>query len=140
MAELNTTTEGYTTSKAEAREYLTESLLDICGIGSAYAHDMHDNPMLQLMNVNKSILNKLGQEAFDSFADKIIKIATDNLIPMAVYGLTKDINDDAKENHDDYKKAKPLPAEVEAKITSINSILEYYFITFITEYEKLCNK
>lgn len=124
MAELSVTTEGYTASKAEAREELTENLLDICNIGTAYAHDIGDDPMLQLMNTNKWEIGRLNQEFFDSFAAKVIKMADDNKIPMADYGLTIALLTEAKENHTDYKNAKPLPAEIEGKITSINNSID----------------
>ena len=124
MAELSITTEGYTTSKAEIREELTENLLDISNIGAAYAHDISDEPMLQLFTTNKWTLNRLGQEFFDSFATKAIKIVDDNKTLMADYGLTIALLTDTKENHTDYKNAKPLPAEIEAKITYINNSID----------------
>lgn len=124
MADLSVTTAGFTTSKAEAREELTESLLDICGFGVAFAHDIGDNTMLQLMNNSKWAIGRLGQEAFDAFAGKVIKMADDKKLPMADYGLSKAILDEASANHLSYQTAKPLPAETEGKITAINNSID----------------
>lgn len=81
---------GAAASKAQARDALEDSTLEIADQLSAFAEERADKKLAPQVEITRSALDKLSDEELEATAKRVASLATQNLGPLAEYMVTQD--------------------------------------------------
>jgi hypothetical protein len=102
-------TKGATASKAQARDALEDTILEMADQLSALAEERRDVTLAAQVEITRSALDKLSDEELEAIAKRVAALATEFIAPLADYLVTQENIEELKQLLGEFSSVKTAP-------------------------------